>query len=103
MKPALGVIIGFALGFGCRFFGIPSPAPPVLSGAFLVLAITLGYTGVGRLMAMRARTAGSRAGAPGGGGRTRNAPIDVATSIDIATSGEAISANLTQHRMAAEP
>jgi XapX domain-containing protein len=103
MKPALGVIIGFALGFGCRFFGIPSPAPPVLSGAFLVLAITLGYTGVGRLMAARAQTAGTRTGPPGGGGRAPDAPINVTAPIDIAISSKAISASLTQHRMAAEP
>jgi XapX domain-containing protein len=54
MKPLLGIIIGFALGFGCRFFGIPSPAPPVLSGALLVLAMTIGYTAVDHFMARRA-------------------------------------------------
>jgi XapX domain-containing protein len=40
-------IIGFALclavGAGCRFFDIPSPAPPRLIGAGLLLATTLGF------------------------------------------------------------
>jgi XapX domain-containing protein len=43
MKPALGIIIAFTLGFCCRLFGIPSPAPPAFIGALLVLAMTFGY------------------------------------------------------------
>jgi len=55
MKSALGIVIAFALGFGCRYFGIPSPAPPALTGALLVLAMTLGYTATDRIMAARAQ------------------------------------------------
>jgi XapX domain-containing protein len=57
MKPALGIIVGFVLGFACRWFGIPSPAPPFISGAFLVAAMTVGYTVTGHLMAARAARA----------------------------------------------
>lgn len=38
-----GVLLGFAIGFGCRAFGVPVPAPPVLVGALLVVAMTCGY------------------------------------------------------------
>jgi len=48
MRIALGFALAFALGFGCRVFGIPSPAPPILMGALLVLAMTCGYVLVDR-------------------------------------------------------
>jgi len=38
-----GLVLGFAIGAGCRFFDIPSPAPPRLIGAGLLLAMTLGF------------------------------------------------------------
>ena len=31
----IGILLAFALGFGCRAFGIPSPAPPLILGALL--------------------------------------------------------------------
>ena len=65
MKAALGILLGFALGFGCRYFGIPSPAPPVLFGALLVLAMTIGYTLTGRLMTARAAKMATCAVPPG--------------------------------------
>lgn len=43
-KFILGLVISFAVGAGCRFFDIPVGSPPVLPGALLVLAMTLGYT-----------------------------------------------------------
>ena len=42
MKIALGLILAFAIGVACRLATIPLPAPPVLIGALLVLAMTLG-------------------------------------------------------------
>lgn len=42
-KILLGLVIAFTVGFGCRWLGIPSPAPPVLSGAALVFMMSLGY------------------------------------------------------------
>lgn len=44
LKIALGLVLGFVIGASCRLFGIPSPAPSVLTGALLVVAMTLGYT-----------------------------------------------------------
>ena len=38
-----GLLLGFGIGFGCRAFGVPVPAPPVLVGALLVVAMTSGY------------------------------------------------------------
>ncbi len=39
----LGLALGLAIGAGCRWFDIPSPSPPRITGALLVLAMTLGY------------------------------------------------------------
>lgn len=39
----LGMVLGLAIGAGCRFFDIPSPAPPRLIGAALLIAMTLGF------------------------------------------------------------
>jgi XapX domain-containing protein len=50
MKSLLGLILAFAIGFACRAFEIPSPAPPVILGALLVVAMTTGYLLVDRLM-----------------------------------------------------
>jgi XapX domain-containing protein len=57
IKPILGLLLAFALGFGCRLFGIPSPSPPVIVGALLVGSMTLGYVLVDRAMATTARHA----------------------------------------------
>jgi XapX domain-containing protein len=48
MKSAIGLVLAFAVGFGCRAFGIPSPAPPLVVGALLVMAMTIGYMVVDR-------------------------------------------------------
>jgi XapX domain-containing protein len=46
MKSMIGIVLAFALGFSCRAFGIPSPAPPLVLGALLVMAMTIGYIAV---------------------------------------------------------
>jgi XapX domain-containing protein len=46
MKAAIGLVLAFALGFACRAFDIPSPAPPLILGALLVVAMTVGYIAV---------------------------------------------------------
>jgi len=46
----ISLLLGFGIGFACRWFDLPLPAPPKLVGALLVLAITLGFIGVDRLM-----------------------------------------------------
>ena len=39
----VGLCLGLFVGAGCRWFDIPSPAPPRLIGAGLLLAMTLGF------------------------------------------------------------
>jgi XapX domain-containing protein len=53
IKIVLGLLVGLAVGASCRLLGIPSPAPPVLVGALLVVAMTLGYIGTDRWFARR--------------------------------------------------
>jgi len=43
LRIAAGLIVGFLVGAGCRWFNVPSPSPPSLWGAFLVVSMTLGY------------------------------------------------------------
>lgn len=46
----ISLALGLGIGIACRWFDLPLPAPPKLVGALLVLAITLGFVGVDRLM-----------------------------------------------------
>jgi XapX domain-containing protein len=50
MKAAIGLVLAFGLGFACRTFQIPSPAPPMVLGALLVVAMTVGYIAVDRMI-----------------------------------------------------
>jgi len=50
MKTALGFLLAFSIGAACRWFEIPLPAPPRLTGAFLVVAITVGFLAADRLL-----------------------------------------------------
>lgn len=50
MSSVLGIILGFAIGAGCRWLDLPLPAPPKLTGAFLVVAMTLGFIGAGHFL-----------------------------------------------------
>jgi XapX domain-containing protein len=43
MKVVIGIILAFTIGIICRLSGIPVPAPPVIVGALLVVAMTVGY------------------------------------------------------------
>lgn len=54
MKVALGILLALSIGVGCRLGGIPLPAPPVLIGALLVLAMTLGYVATDRFATRQA-------------------------------------------------
>jgi XapX domain-containing protein len=65
MKAIIGLILAFAIGFACRALGIPSPAPPVIAGALLVAAMTVGYILVDRFMNDPARHA-ANCGGPSG-------------------------------------
>jgi XapX domain-containing protein len=50
MKFLIGLVISFAVGVGCRYFDIPVGSPPVIPGAILVLAMTLGYSSTDTLL-----------------------------------------------------
>lgn len=45
-----GLVLGALVGAGCRWFDIPSPAPPRLIGALLLVAMTLGFLLADRLL-----------------------------------------------------
>ncbi len=44
MKLLIGVVVSFIVGVGCRYFDVPVPSPPLIPGALLVLAMTMGYS-----------------------------------------------------------
>jgi len=46
----IGFLVGLLIGAGCRYFDIPSPAPPRLIGAFLLVAMTLGFVAADYLL-----------------------------------------------------
>jgi XapX domain-containing protein len=46
----IGVAVSFIVGAGCRFFDIPVPSPPVIPGALLVLAMTIGYSACNKFL-----------------------------------------------------
>jgi len=46
----VGLLVGLLIGAGCRYFDIPSPAPPRLIGACLLVAMTLGFVAADYLM-----------------------------------------------------
>lgn len=56
MKLLFGLILGFAIGALCFVFSVPAPAPPVIQGALLVVAMTLGYGLMDRLLIKPATT-----------------------------------------------
>lgn len=65
MKLLIGLILGFAIGALCHIFGVPAPAPPVIEGALLVVAMTVGYGTVDKLMNTNADTS-QQCGGPTG-------------------------------------
>lgn len=66
MKIVLGLALALAIGVACRLAGIPLPAPPVLIGALLVLAMTLGYVVTDRYAAHREARSKPLCGGPSG-------------------------------------
>ena len=50
MRILIGLVLSFVIGAGCRYFDIPAASPPVIPGALIVLAMTLGYTAMDRLV-----------------------------------------------------
>jgi XapX domain-containing protein len=68
MRILIGAIVAFLIGAGCRYFDIPVPSPPVLPGALLVVAMTIGYSVTDRSLAGRAHIATTKhlCGGPSG-------------------------------------
>ena len=64
-KLGLGLLLGIAIGAGCRLLHIPSPAPPVLAGALLVVSMTLGYLAIDRVCSRAALHDGDCGGPDG--------------------------------------
>jgi XapX domain-containing protein len=50
VRIVVGLILGFLIGAACRWFDVPTPSPPTLLGACLVVALTLGYVTVDWLL-----------------------------------------------------
>lgn len=51
MNAAFGIALGLAIGFACRWFDLPMPAPPKLTGALLVVFMTAGFLVTDTLLA----------------------------------------------------
>ncbi len=65
MKLLIGLALGFSIGALCNIFLVPVPAPPVIEGALLVVAMTLGYGLVDKKMSIKA-TSSHQCGGPTG-------------------------------------
>jgi XapX domain-containing protein len=57
MKIAIGFVLSFVIGAGCRYFDIPAASPAVIPGALIVLAMTLGYSSMDRMLIRKDRVA----------------------------------------------
>jgi XapX domain-containing protein len=57
VKIAIGFVLSFIIGAGCRYFDIPAASPPVIPGALIVLAMTLGYASMDRVLIRKDRPA----------------------------------------------
>jgi len=52
----IGFVLSFIIGAGCRYFDIPAASPPVIPGVLIVLAMTLGYSSMDRVLVRNNRT-----------------------------------------------
>jgi len=50
IRIAIGFVLSFVIGAGCRYFDIPAASPPVVPGALIVLAMTSGYSSMDRIV-----------------------------------------------------
>ena len=66
MKIAIGLVLAFCIGIVCRVAAVPLPAPPVLIGALLVLAMSVGYGVTDRFAAHREAKHRELCGGPSG-------------------------------------
>jgi XapX domain-containing protein len=57
IRIAIGFVLSFIIGAGCRYFDIPAASPPVIPGALIVLAMTLGYSSMDRALVRKNQAA----------------------------------------------
>ena len=50
MNALIGLVLGLAIGSACRWWDLPLPAPPKLTGAMLVVCMTLGFIATDTLL-----------------------------------------------------
>jgi XapX domain-containing protein len=63
----IGIVLSSLIGAACRYFDIPAASPPVIPGALIVLAMTLGYSSMDRVVSRQhAATTKSLCGGPTG-------------------------------------
>ncbi|MBB3060085.1 DUF1427 family protein [Microbulbifer rhizosphaerae] len=74
MKVVLGILLAFGIGVVCRLTGIPVPAPPVILGALLVVAMTSGYLIVDYLASHRPSKNKELCGGPTGSTKSSKSP-----------------------------
>jgi len=86
MKIIVGAILAFLIGVGCRYFDLPVPSPPVLPGALLVVAMTLGYSATDRALSRTANVATAKDICGGPTGITVAAKAASATTAHCRTS-----------------
>jgi XapX domain-containing protein len=79
VKIVIGFILSFIIGAGCRYFDIPAASPPVIPGALIVLAMTLGYTSMDKALIRKKDRAATTKQLCGG-------PTGLPASIAISTS-----------------
>jgi XapX domain-containing protein len=53
IRSVVGLALGLSIGVACRWFDVPVPSPPKLLGAFLVVAMTVGYIATDKLLAVK--------------------------------------------------
>lgn len=75
LKIIIGLALGVAIGVVCRRLALPPPAPPVLTGAVLVVAMTLGYMAVDAFAKHRENKSRTHCGGPDG--ETAHAKADM--------------------------
>jgi XapX domain-containing protein len=66
MKIVLGFLLAIGIGVLCRLAAVPLPAPPILIGALLVVAMSTGYAVTDRFATRRAATHRANCGGPTG-------------------------------------
>ena len=56
----IGFVLSFLIGALCRYFDIPAASPAVIPGALIVLAMTLGYSSMDRVVSRRQPAASTK-------------------------------------------